>query len=99
MPGRLMAIAALSASFAAVLVAQTRAPAGPRRLDAAGPIGYFIADGTGHAGFRAGDRQLAEWAVEAWQRSAAGRVHFEPSAESTAIVRVYWAEPNEGQYG
>ena len=71
----------------------------PRTLDAKSPITYFIADGTGRAGFRPGDRQLALWALEAWERSSGKRVRFEAAAESSALVRLYWAEPNEGQYG
>jgi matrixin len=71
----------------------------PRTLDAKGPISFFIADGTGRAGFRAGDRQLAQWAFEAWERSAGRRLRFEAAPEASALIRLYWAESNEGQYG
>lgn len=90
---RALPIALLIAAGAAAQV-----PA-PRTLDASTPITYFIADGTGSPGFRASDRQLAVWAFEAWQRVAARRLRFEPAAEPDALVRLYWAEPNEGQYG
>jgi hypothetical protein len=70
-----------------------------RTLEATGPITYFIADGGGRAGFRPGDRQLALWAFEAWARSSEKRLRFEPAPESNALVRLYWAEANEGQYG
>lgn len=71
----------------------------PRTLDAKSPITYFIADGSGETGFRAADRQLALWALEAWQRSAAQALRFEPANESTALVRLYWVDANDGQYG
>jgi len=91
----LQVLSLLSAIAVAVPAAQ---PLGP--LDASVPITYFIGGGSGAPGFRASDRQLAVWAFEAWQRVAARRLKFEPAAaESDAVVRLYWAEPNEGQYG
>lgn len=72
---------------------------GPRVLDSRDPISYFIADGSGRTGFRAGDRELARWALEAWQRSVAKGLRFAPAAESSALIRLYWAEPSEGNYG
>jgi hypothetical protein len=74
-------------------------PFGPRTLDARGPITYFIAVGSEQTGFRPPDRQLALWALQAWQRSAAKGLRFEAAAESDALVRLYWAEPSDGQYG
>src|SRR5438105_9341220 len=71
----------------------------PRTLDATGPITYFIADGSPQSGFRPGDRQLALWAFAAWERNSGKRLRFEPAPESSALVRLYWAESNEGQYG
>jgi hypothetical protein len=94
MDWRALQIAALFAAFA---VAQ---PPAPRTLDAVSPITYFIADGTGSPGFRSSDRQLATWAFEAWQRISDRRFQFVGSdGESDAIIRLYWAEPNEGLYG
>src|ERR1700730_6180255 len=72
---------------------------GPRVLDARDPITYYIAEGSGRTGYRAGDRELARWALEAWQRSAAKALRFAPAAESSALIRLYWAEPSEGNYG
>ena len=74
------------------------APA-PRTLDATSPITYFIADGARQTGFQPPDRQLAKWAFEAWERSSGKRFRFEAAAESSAVIRLYWAESNEGQYG
>jgi hypothetical protein len=70
-----------------------------RPLDATRPITYFIGAGSGRTGFRSSDRQLAVWAFEAWQRNAVNALRFEPASESAALVRIYWAEPAEGQYG
>jgi hypothetical protein len=74
-------------------------PAIPRTLDAKAPIAYFIAVGSERTGFRPPDRQLAQWAFEAWQRSSAKGLRIEAAAESDALVRLYWAEPGDGQYG
>jgi hypothetical protein len=68
-------------------------------LDLHGRLTYFIDDGTGRTGYRAGDRQLAEWALQAWQRSAAGGFRLEAAPASRALVGLYWAEPSDGQYG
>jgi hypothetical protein len=70
-----------------------------RSLDTSRPITYFIADGSGREGFRPSDRQLAGWAFEAWQRTASGELRLEAAPESSALVRLYWAQPDGGQYG
>ena len=71
----------------------------PRALDAKDPITYFIAEGSGQTGYRSSDRELALWALEAWQRSSAKSLRFKAASESQALVRLYWAEPNGGEYG
>src|SRR5262245_6398725 len=101
-----MRSAALFVAAVALGIAAVGAPARgagqvrePQALDASEPIPYFIADGTGRTGFRASDRELAGWAMAAWQRTAGGALRLEAAPESTAIVRLYWANPREGQYG
>jgi hypothetical protein len=85
---------------AATALARAAAPqAELRPLDVTGPIGYFIGDGRDGIGYRPSDRQLASWALEAWERSAGGRVKLEAAPESTALVRLYWAGPQDAQYG
>src|ERR1700679_1629838 len=69
------------------------------KLDAKNPVPYFIADGTGKTGYRPSDRELALWALRAWQRSAGKNLRFTPAAESKALVRVYWADPDEEEFG
>jgi hypothetical protein len=69
-------------------------------LDAGNPITYFIADGSRAPGYRSSDRQLALWALEAWERNSAKSFRFAPAdSESSAVVRVYWAGAGDGQYG
>jgi hypothetical protein len=69
------------------------------RLDDKGPVPYFIADGHGKAGYRAADRELALWALQAWQRSVGGTLRFRPSVESDALIRVYFANPDDEDFG
>lgn len=73
--------------------------AGPQPLDLTLPVPFFV--GTGHPedGFRSGDRQLARWALEAWQRAIGPSLRLVPGTESSAVVRLYWAGPTGGQYG
>ena len=60
---------------------------------------YFIADGSASSGVRPADRELALWAVAAWQRNAPKGLRLEPAAESDALIRVYWTESGDGRYG
>ena len=69
------------------------------RLDTTRPITYFVADGTGEAGYRHSDRELAQWAFEAWAQIAETPFRLEPAAESSALVRLYWAQSNGRQLG
>ena len=82
---------------ASVLAAPSQAILAP--FDISSPLPYFIAGGKGKTGFRASDRELARWALEDWQRSSGHAIRFEAAPESSALVRLYWAEPSEGQYG
>jgi hypothetical protein len=68
-------------------------------LDAKGRVTYFIAEGEPGSQFRPGDRQLATWALQAWEKTIGGALRFEPSPEMAALVRVYWIEPGDSQYG
>ena len=69
------------------------------RLDTETPVTYFIAEGVADSGYRDSDRELAIWALEAWERSAGGELRFVPGPESTALLRVYWVPADFGQYG
>jgi hypothetical protein len=72
---------------------------GPQALDLEPSVPYFIGTGVAADGFQAGDRQLALWALEAWQRGVGPRLKLTPAPEESAIVRLYWAGPTGGQYG
>jgi hypothetical protein len=92
-----IAVWCLFAATPDVVPAQELRALGP--LDA-GRITYFIAPPPPDPASRPGDRDLARWALDAWQRAAAGRFTFVPAeSEADALVRVYWAPAAGGQYG
>ncbi len=80
-----------------LLVAASQASLAP--FDISRAIPYFIAEGKGKTGFRSTDTELARWALEDWRMSSGAAIRFEPAPESSALVRLYWAEPSEEQYG
>jgi hypothetical protein len=94
--GRALIVLSLALEWCAGITAQ---PRGPRALDASGPIGTFIADGDERERYRPADRQLAQWAFNAWQRAAGRALQLTPTPEVSARVRLYWAGPQSGQYG
>lgn len=63
------------------------------------PVTYFIADGSGRSGYRTSDRELALWALQAWQRSAGPGLQLKSAPEADALIRLYWTEGNNGEYG
>jgi hypothetical protein len=79
--------------------AGARQSAMPQALEKKSPITYFIADGNGKPGYHSSDSELAQWALQAWQRSAANGFRFAAATESSALVRLYWAGPDSGEYG
>jgi len=49
---------------------------------------------------RAGDPELAAWAMEAWQAASGGRLTLERAgSRERAHLRVYWAAGGEGRFG
>ena len=62
-------------------------------------VTYFIADGSGHRGFRPSDKQLALWALADWQRHAPDGMQLEATDESNALIRLFWTESGDGRYG
>ena len=57
----------------------------------AGTISYWIAPGP--------DVQLAEWALEAWQKASNSKLEFKPGSKDEARIRIIWATAEEGMYG
>ena len=68
-------------------------------LDGREPIPVFVANGDARSGFRSSDRQLARWAVEAWERAAGDGLRLVERPAAEALIRLHWAGPNDGQYG
>jgi hypothetical protein len=62
-----------------------------RPLDPSGAIPYFITEAADGSRFRPGDRELAEWALQEWRRSANGALRFERvEQEDVALLRFFW---------
>jgi Matrixin len=68
-------------------------------LDAQKRVPYFIAPGEPGSAYRDSDRELARWALEAWERNGNGAFHFVAGPEATALVRIYWVPSGGGEYG
>ena len=82
----------------AALHAQPLPTLGP--LDASGRVSYYITHGLPGSGFRPSDRELAVWALQAWEKSLGGALRFEAADdEDSALVRVHWVPAGAGQYG
>ena len=64
-------------------------------------VSYWIAPCQDNgSGCRSGDEVLAEWALQAWERSAGGALALRKVAgEEKARIRIYWAGPRSGLYG
>jgi hypothetical protein len=73
-------------------------PARAETLDNSEPISYFIAgSATGEAH---PDARFARWAFAIWAKASGKRLRFvETEDEDDAIVREYWASPDNSQYG
>jgi hypothetical protein len=68
-------------------------------LDGSGRVTYFIAEGVPGSQFRPADRELATWALRAWERTVGGALRFEPGPEAEALLQVHWVPAGAGQYG
>lgn len=70
-------------------------------LCSAADTSFYLAPCTDSAsGCEPGDLDLARWALQAWQTSSAGKLHFvETKDESSALFRFVWASPSGGLYG
>jgi hypothetical protein len=100
-PASSVAAAALLLAAVCTATAQTLSPLD---VPADRSIPYFItepeSESTLGGGARAADRELALWALEAWQEALGGELVFEEGAdERSALVRLYWAPAASGQYG
>src|SRR5262249_36495140 len=49
---------------------------------------------------KAGDPELAQWALAAWQAASEGKLTLERTHDlEAAHLRIYWASANQGLYG
>jgi hypothetical protein len=52
------------------------------------------------SGCHAGDPELAQWAMEAWQTASSGKLTMLKIAEpGKAQIRIHWVSGNDGLYG
>lgn len=101
-PARILRLTRRAACvLAAVIVALAPAANGqePVATTARSTIRYFIGSGEAGSHFREADRELAAWAIGAWERAAAGALSFEAGSEEDALLRVHWVAATAGQYG
>jgi hypothetical protein len=96
---RVVAALAVCAAFGVVARAHAQVLPTLGPLDEHGTVTYFISSGDARSDYRDADRDLATWALGAWERAAHGTLHFVPGDERTALVQVRWVEPGGGQYG
>lgn len=90
---------------ALVLGCALGAPAPAQPLEPLGPldgerVSYYIEPPPAERSSLTGDVELAQWALDAWQRAAGGALTFVAAeSEAAALIRVYWAPAAGGQYG
>jgi hypothetical protein len=98
-----MRMVALAVVVAAVAMSATAPLAGQAErlqpLDASGRITYFISEGGPESGYRASDRELAVWALKAWERSAGGAISLVESSRQDALILVNFVGAQAGNYG
>ena len=82
-----------SATLLPILLAVSAAPAATLRywVDPCPPAS---------ATCKAGDPQLAQWALDAWQTASDGKLALERTTDrEKAHIRIYWANGRDGLYG
>jgi len=96
-------VASVAVSILLLAAVSSTASAQPdsydRRLDTSGPITFFIAEGDQDSDYRAGDHDLAVWALRAWEKQSGGALEFIEASEDEALVRVFFVPAGYGQYG
>ena len=65
-----------------------------------GKVPYYIGEAEAGSDSQPGDRDLARWALQVWERTIDGTLRFEPAAtERDALLRIYFVPAAAGQYG
>jgi Matrixin len=85
----------LGALIALLLVGPSLAAQSDTRFrltgDGAGEIPFFIAGPESGSGYRAGDAELAVWALQEWEHGVGGVIRFRPARdEASARLRIHW---------
>jgi hypothetical protein len=96
---RLTTATAVMALTLLALPPHERSAAAQLTLAADRPIEFFVGVGEPRHGYRATDRELAVWALEAWAGQAAGGMSVRAAPEREAVVRVYWPAPGDQLFG
>ena len=74
-------------------------PPAPASRQRAGAVA-FIGEAEAGSDARPGDRDLARWALQVWERTIGGALQFQPApTEREALLRVYFVPAASGQYG
>jgi hypothetical protein len=90
---------AIAAVVAVGVLTLARMP-GPRALEPArGPLTVFIAEGQSRSGYQPSDRQLAQWALDAWAKNTDAGLVWHASPENEAVIRLYWTPPRIQAFG
>lgn len=84
-------------AFGHAAIGQTLGPLGP--LDGTGVVTFYIHEGDAPSAYRTGDRELAEWALQAWERATRGSLRFVPGVAATALLQIHFVTPGSGLYG
>jgi Matrixin len=90
-------VAAVLTAAGSAVGAQSNAPG--RGLGANRTLTFFIAAGDSATGYKSSDPELADWAFQAWARSAPEGLHLQASREPDALIRLYWAPPDADTFG
>lgn len=69
------------------------------RHSASDTVTYHIDEGAPESGFRAEDRDLALWALEAWADQTDPALTLVPAQADEAFIRIHWVRADEGLYG
>jgi hypothetical protein len=87
----LLALVLLIGAFSTLIAASPEPRFRLKPLDESGLIPFFIAEAADGSRFKAGDDELAAWALEEWERSSGGVLRFaRVERDDDALLRFSW---------